>query len=260
MKRSELVAIHVIETVHIHKGARAEYRSQQSAGEYDIDLRYGDGTTAAVEVTSSTIQEAQHTLAVIGKRGCSVPAIACRNSWWVSVLPEARIKLVLEKVDRYLSAIEADGLDRFLAGPGRVSPSVSKILQVLQIAHGQTIQTSPPARIWVSPSGECRGSVVKASDLQRAVEAEANKLDNRRKLAASPASQHAERHLFVYGEPLNEGPWQALVTHCLPQRPPVLPADVTHVWAVAETPHGIIVWVAEPPNGWRDLGAIPTLK
>jgi len=260
MKRPEQVAKYVIETVHKGRGAQAEYRSQQSAGEYDIDLRYGDGTTAAVEVTSSTIQEAQQTLAAIGERGCSVPAIACRNSWWVSVLPEARIKLVLEKVDQYLSAIEADGLDRFLAGPGQVSPSVSQILRDLRIAYGQTIQTSPPARIWVSPSGECRGSVVKASDLQRAVEAEANKSDNTRKLAASPTSQHAERHLFVYVEPLNEGPWQALVAHCLPQQPPVLPADITHVWAVAETPHGIIVWVAEPPNGWHDLGAIPTLE
>jgi len=254
MNRSEQVAIYVIET--IHKGAHAEYRSQQSAGEYDIDLKYGDGTSAAVEVTSSTIQELQQTLAEIGKQGCCVRATACRNTWLVHPLPKARIKLVLEKVDRYLSAIEGEGLNEFLAGHGQTSSSVSQIFHDLQIDEGRTLQLPPPACVWVQgPSGQ--GSFVKPGDLQRAIEAEANKPDNKRKLAASRCAQ---RHLFVYVEPWNVEPWSALINRCIPEQPPVLPIEVTHVWAAAEVPDGIVVWVAEPPNGWQDLGVISGLK
>ena len=255
LKRSEQVAKYVIET--IHEGARAEHLLQQSAGEYDIDLKYGDGTSAAVEVTSSTIEDLQQTLAEIGKQGCCVRATACRNSWLVHPLPKARIKLILEKVDRYLSAIEAEGRTEFFAGHGQASSSVSQILHDLQIDEALTLQLPPPACIWVQgPSGQ--GSMVRPGDLQRAIEVEANKTDNRRKLEASG---RAQRHLFVYVEPLNFEPWSALINRCIPEQPPVLPIEVTHVWAAAEVPDdGIVVWVAQRPNGWQDLGVIPGLK
>jgi len=256
MNPSEQIAIHVIETAQKHRGARAKYRSQQSAGEYDIDVTYGDGTCAAVEVTSSTSQESLQMLAAIAARGNCVPATACRNSWLVDPLPKARIKLVLENVDRYLSAIEAEGLSEFFAGHGQPSSSVSQILEVLGIGEGSTLQLPPPARIWVVGPSE-NGSMVKASDLQSAVEVEANKPDNKRKLAAS---QYIERHLFVYVEPLNSGAWQALICRCIPESPPVLPVEVTHVWAAATAEDRIVVWAANPPNGWQDLEVIPSLK
>jgi hypothetical protein len=255
MNRSEQVAKYVIET--IHKGARAEFRCQQSAGEYDFDLTYADGIRAAVEVTRSTPQYSLQTLTKLRDLECSVGATACQHSWLVHPLPTARIRLVLKNVDRYLSAIESEGINQFLAEPGRESPSpsVSNILRCLQIVEGSTLLLPPPARIWVAgPSPSAKGSIVKAGDLQRAIEDEANKTDNKRKLAAS---QCRERHLFVYVDSLNTGPWQALIAGCIPEQPPALPAEVTHAWAATdEAPNGIIVWTAEPAKKWQDRGVI----
>lgn len=253
MKHSEQVAKYVIET--IYEGAHAEFRRQQSNGECDINLTYSDGATAAVEVTSSTIQELELMLRKIGDEGC-MAATACRNSWMVDVLPSARIKFVIEKVDRYLAAIEAEGLNQFFAEHDKTSQSVSQILADLQINEGRILELPRPARIWVTCPSES-GSMVDPRDLQHAVEVEANKKDNKRKLAAS---QSAERHLFVYVDQLNCGPWQAMINHCIPERPPALPVECTHVWAVAEVPDRIVVWLAHPPNGWKSLGPIASMK
>jgi len=254
MDRSEQVAKYVIET--IHKGTRAEFRCQQSTGEYDFDLIYADGTKAAVEVTRSTDQDSLQTLTELGKQGCCVDAVACRHSWLVNALPEAWIKLVRANVDRYLSAIEAEGVSQFLADEfGCGSPSVSNIFQCLRIIEGSTLTLPSPARIWVTgPTLSVKGSIVKADDLQRAVEDEANKPDNRRKLGISSCR---ERHLFVYVDSLNTEPWQALITGSIPKRGPTLPAEVTHVWAATdEAPNGIVVWTAEPSKGWQDRGVM----
>ena len=76
----------------------------------------------------------------IRKRGNSVDEVACRNGWVVHLRPSARIKLVLEKVDSYLSSIEAEGLSEFFAGPGQAGWSVAQILQDLQ----QNLQIDGP--------------------------------------------------------------------------------------------------------------------
>jgi hypothetical protein len=252
MNRSEQLAKHVIEM--IHEGARAEFRGQQSHGEYDFDLTYGNGDVAAVEVTKSTIQELELMLRKIGRE--FVLASACRNSWMVDALPSARIRLILKKVDHYLSAIEAEGMNEFFAPHDTMSESVSRILADLQINEGRILELPVPARIWVTCPSE-KGSIVDANDLQRAIEAEATKGDNKRKLAKS---QHPERHLFVYVDQLNCGPWQAMINRCIPEQPPMLPAEITHVWAAAEVYDRIIVWVAEPPNKWKSLGPIASME
>ena len=186
-------------------------------------------------MTGSTIPDMQEALAAIAKLGCCVPAAACRNSCLVHPLPKARVRAILDRVDRYLSAVEAEGLTEFSAGRGQRSSSVFQILHDLQIVEGSILQMASPARIWVAVPSEQEGSIVKASDLQDAVEAEANKSDNKKKLVASGFTK---RHLFVYVEPLNCGPWSALINGCIPEQPPLLPDEVTRVWAAAEVPGG----------------------
>jgi hypothetical protein len=253
MDHPERVAKYVIET--IHKGARAIFQTQQSTGKYDFDLTYAEGGKAAVEVTRSTLQQSQQTLAELKRRGCSVRAAACRQSWLVYPSPRARIQHVLKNVDRYLSAIEAEGLTKYHCELDRSSPAVSRILQDLQIVEGLTLTLPPPARIWLGgPCDSMTGSLVKADDLQRALEAEAIKSDNRRKLGASGCQ---ERHLFVYIDPLNTHPWQALITGCIPERAPVLPAEITYAWVAAELDvNGIFVWTTAPRQGWQNRGLL----
>lgn len=107
------------------------------------------------------------------------------------------------------------------------------------------MQLPPPARIWIAdPAGEA--SIVDANDSQRAVEAESNGFDNKKKLAPSKGPY---RRLLVYVEPVNFGPWQALASRGIPHRPPALLEQVTHAWVAAEGPGEFIVRSAEPPNG-----------
>jgi hypothetical protein len=264
MRRPEQVAKYVIETVL--EGAYAQFRAQQSNGECDFDLRLADGSSGEAEVTSATIQKLEQALQEIRRQKGEVPAVACRKSWLVHLLPNARVDLVRREVDRYLSAIEAEGLDAFYGPDGGANQSISEIFDRLgidegltldgfQVDDGPTSQQPQPASIWIQgPSGQ--GNIVQPGDLQCAIEREAGKTDNKSKLGATHRTQ---RHLFVYVTSLNSRPWSALINHCLPERPPVLPPEITHVWAAAEAPGGVVVWVAESPNRWKDIGVIPSL-
>jgi hypothetical protein len=51
MNKAEEIAKTLMEIIYV--GAEMRYRRDQSKGEYDYDLRYTDGTIAAVEVTAS---------------------------------------------------------------------------------------------------------------------------------------------------------------------------------------------------------------
>jgi hypothetical protein len=252
MKRSEQIAVHVLGA--IHPGAKVDHRSSQSNGEYDIDLTYADGRRAAVEVTSATIEESQRTLAHLGKIEKPLMAALCRNSWLVGLHPEARVKLVLAESDEYLSVIEADGIDAFYAGDDRGCLSVTRIIERLRIVEGRILDTRPPARIFVGGPSEGTGSMVRSEDLQRAVEGEAAETDNICKLAKS---QCTERHLFVYVDQINERPWQAMHCRQMPEQPPYVSSEITHIWAAAEIDDGILVWAWERDTTWRDLGVIP---
>jgi hypothetical protein len=260
LNHSEQLAKYVIETVE--KPAVAEFCCRQSNGEYDFDLTYADGTRAAVEVTKSTSQAGQQMLVALQKRGTCVNAVLCTHSWIVEALPTARSrswansKVVLQDVDRYLCAIEAEGLDEFNAGPAGESAAVSNILKDLQIITGSVLAMPTPARIWISgPTPSVTGSIVNPDHLQRAIEREAQKPDIRQKRWASECK---ERHLFVHVDSLNDEAWSALVNGCRPPQTPALPPELTHVWAATdEALNGIVVWTAHPPEGWRDRGLIP---
>lgn len=63
MKPSEQIAKLLIETMI--DGARMQYRCDQSSSVPDFDLKYSDGTVAAVEVTESTIENMKRQAAMI---------------------------------------------------------------------------------------------------------------------------------------------------------------------------------------------------
>ena len=99
--------------------AKMQYHINQSAGSHDFDLKYSDGTYAAVEVTISTNQIREATVAEIThprKGGAFIKATLCRKDWFIHPLPTASINRIRALADVYLAAIEADGLDKFI-GP-----------------------------------------------------------------------------------------------------------------------------------------------
>jgi hypothetical protein len=100
------------------------------------------------------------------------------------------------------------------------------------------------------PSGE--GGFALPKRVEQAIEAEMSKEDNRRKLAASGAS---ERHLFVYVDSRNYMPWCALVNAQPPEQPPSLPEEITNVWAATETGllDEFVLWCSAKNQRWRRM-------
>lgn len=104
MRKTEEIAKVVIEASL--PGARMEYRSDQSHGEYDFVLHYPNGTIASVEVTESADQLQKQTSAEIRnkkKGGPVVEAKKCQKSWMIFPMGNANISKIRKKVDEYLS-------------------------------------------------------------------------------------------------------------------------------------------------------------
>ena len=233
------------------------YHTDQSAGSHDFDLEYSDRAQAALEVTISTNQSREATVAAISdvrKGGAFIKANLCRKDWWVHPAPNANINRIRAQVDEYLAAIEADGLDRFI-GPvdSDAYLSVERIYTDLLIEGGSVMKWKNPGRIGISYPGD--GGFVVPENLQKAIEREALKGDNRRKLGSAGT---AERHLFVYISSQNFLAWAALTDGDMPDNTPQLPDEITDVWAVtgAGQKDKYIVWRASKGAQWQNLGLV----
>src|SRR5271166_6630376 len=109
MNYSERIAKCVVETTL--PGAQMKPILSQSQGEYDFDLHYPDGTTAAVEVTAAANQSQKWICAKIRspkKGGPVIEAKECKKSWKVFPMDNADIP-ALRQADSYLSRLEQAG-------------------------------------------------------------------------------------------------------------------------------------------------------
>jgi len=190
MDHAEKVAKLVVEASL--PGASLEYHPEQSSGEYDFGLRFGDGSSAALEVTSSVDQAQVETIAAISnrKKGRSdIQAAQCKKSWIIFPMPSARINEIRNKIDEYLCKLELAGVETFSCiddGPS----CIQVICRDLQLRRGSVIPAVTPARIWIaSPGG---GGAVGANTAIEVGETEAWREDNRKKLGKA---RKDERHV-----------------------------------------------------------------
>jgi len=131
------------------------------------------------------------------------------------------------------------------------SDPVRDIWQDLHV-EGGTIEKwrNGPA---IGLTGPSAGGCPTAYEVSRVVEAEAEKADNRRKLTAPPGY---ESHFAVVFEWSSYEGWAAL-NGPAPEGPsPCMPAEVTHVWAIANTrdPEQYVAWFAANGQAWRRVG------
>src|ERR1022692_114665 len=227
MNQAERVATRVIEGI---LPGTMVYQPKQSHGEYDFELRYHSGTTAAVEVTMSADLQQLQTIAAIRnekKGGSSIPATKCEKSWLIFPAKGARIDRIRMAADDRLSRLEQAGRDEFSWVRDWHHQCVQDVCRNLKITSGSVIRTgaAPMIRI-ASPGG---GGAVGASTAIAAGEKEAWKQDNRKKLGAAKT---AERHLVVYIDPMNGLPWVALTDFRPPSALPNLPEEITDIWLV----------------------------
>jgi len=103
-------------------------------------------------------------------------------------------------------------------------------------------------------SGPAVRSAVGPECTIEAINLEARKDDNRKKLAATRA---AGRRLFVYVDALNFLPWVGVRDFDPAGLAPSLPAEITDVWAAAGAgrPTQYSVWRGDS-TGWRSLGSV----
>ena len=248
---AEQIAKQVVESTI--EGAQMWFRKDQSAGCHDFDLHLPSGELAAVEVTTSADERLLGTAAAILKprKGDSfVPAKKSRMDWLVHPLPHARINKIRSMVDDYLSQVEAARLQHFF-GPTDSSghPAVDRIYRDLAIEGGTVLRWKKPGQICIALPGG--GGKVTSRHVLEAVETEAFKPDNKRKLANANSR---ERHLFVYVHPRNYLAWVSLVDKHPPPESPKLPKEITHVWVASETrdPGHFAVWRACGAVGWSE--------
>jgi hypothetical protein len=230
--------------------AKLVYRTEQSHGEYDFDLKYQDGRLAALEVTASIDRAELELLAAIkrqtkGRAGLSTTK--CRHSWMISVRSSARVNILRQKLETYLSALEMNGISNFSLNDLHI-PEVNEICAALEVDHGTVITTSTPPAIYLTPSSG--GGFIDPLSAVEAGRREAWKKDNRKKLGGSTAS---ERHLAVYIDLFDDSAWTALHWSNPPATTPDLPAEINHLWLLAEgeSPGEFTIWRGRSDTVWQ---------
>lgn len=203
----------------------------QGSRDFDLVDDAGD-VTDAVEVTSVQLPAVRGTRSAIER--LRQLDLGLRQSWSLTVHETVAVAPIRETAPALLNQLSDLGVDRFDGMPESAEPLVRRVVRqliALGVQHGRAIPQISPARLIASAYGS--GSL-DTSNLTIAVEAELDKVDNRRKLAAAPAG--AKRHLFVWLDHSNWYVSSLMMLGGLPLPPaPQLPAEVDVAWiAIAE--------------------------
>lgn len=226
----------------------------------DFDIELPD-RIAALEITS-VVDEAE----VAQSRALQKHQPSCPNlsrHWHLSLQPETNIRALVGRVCSLLRALELCQVDTIvpdrkldpsdpdwaLENELRSTPEVEELRNLG--VQGATSFTQGPAGLITTGSHSLFST---HPDLVvEAVEVEASKDDNRRKLAASGST---DRHLFVWVERNPEA--GALAFPLLPETLPRLPVEVTTVWVATGgyADEGLVIqrcWRVSPPDEWKDV-------
>jgi hypothetical protein len=251
MDIAESVAKRVLDA--IIPGANLEYQSVQSNGEYDFNLRYADGTVAAVEVTAAINEPYMRTLARIHNErngGRFIQPKYCRNSWLIIPATD-EIMEIRQSADRYLANLEQEGIDSFFCVSSRTQ-STRQIYRDLRIAFGSVFPSYGQQTILIGdPIGA--GAVGPRVAIKTG-ETKAWKEDNREKLGAAKTG---ERHMVVY-IPAGSLPWSALTSFEPPEIMPRIPEEITNLWLIGQGKNlnEFVVWYASTSETWRSTKVV----
>lgn len=224
----------------------------------DFELVIEGCEPIALEVTTATQPDLRQTRARFESQLAErIEAPQLRSSWHLYAEVGSDVRRIRRDVVASLAELElewssAPPPDLIFFGPTNAarSPSVRALWQTLGIVWGRAYPSSGGAFVFVSPPSDPREWTDEhpGAFVTEAVETEAAKADNVRKLAESGRS---ERHLFVGVDPLSYPPWQDLDRGVVPPDPPRLPEEITTAWvATAGSDGRDIAWRATPPDIW----------
>lgn len=228
-----------------------DYNSAQSHGEHDFNLHFNDGTIVALEVTACVDPVHTSTVAAIRNKkrgGSELTPTKCKKSWVVFVAPGASVNRVREQIDDYLFPIENAGVNNFYWS-NTMLPGVQDLCRDLGVVSGSVLSGWPAPMIKLTMTAT--GGSVGASTAVEVGEHEAQKADNRRKLAAAGT---AERALVVYIDPASGLPWAALTDFRPPATRVNLPPEVTSLWLVGPSgkkENEFVAWYGLANKPWQ---------
>ncbi|MCC7064472.1 MAG: hypothetical protein IT456_16790 [Planctomycetes bacterium] len=250
MRNEEKAVAGIIEAIRV--GSRMEYSRHQSHGECDFLLHDGDGVYP-FEVTRHTNARSQEmNAAILGRdgRAAFLDRHLAQKDWWIFPSRNANIRRVRAQADRLLADIESEGLSEFDVNTNGASPAVQRIWNEISVLYGTHMPWSPAGRIGIATPGG--GGFLSGDEVVCAIECEAAKEDNRRKLGTDAD----ERHLCVYVDYLGYPAHSVMLAGLLPSQEPDLPPEVTHLWVICDFGEGpeYIVWSFARGGQWKNHG------
>lgn len=222
---------------------------------HDLDIVEGD-ENGAVEVTSAADPESIQLWKLLndGQRWIE-PQL--NGGWMVGLTPTARAKRIRDELPALLATLEGLGVPGLRVLDSRGHPLVD-VADDLGIVSLWQSGTDYPGSIYITielPTERSGGMVDESGDhLARWVGgflSEPAQADVRAKLGASGA---AARHAFVILPGFSTAPFPVADTLMggsagVPDEPPSLPAEITHVWVATTWSSGSgLRW--SPGNGW----------
>ncbi len=239
---------------YVFPNESAHSKREQSNGEHDFDLYRGMDQTGIMEVTVATDFELRKDIGAIDseKRGGALihrPDVS--HGWTIVPMARASSNTIRKKVGTYLAAIEAEGIECFSIQDVRRSLAVRRIFEDLKVEYGTRLPTK--GNIGLVILSHPSGPMVRASadHVLRAVHAEMEKADNRRKLRRVPGD--GGRHLFVVIDAYWYAPWKALNDCNPPENRPELGDSITHLWVatITRNPDEWVIWHAVRGGSWQ---------
>lgn len=192
-------------------------------GTHDFDLTSADLGTIAVEVTISTDRTVLEFWHAIHQQSWDTPQL--RNSWFLNVAAPTRVKGLRGQIEPLLQGLERRGIEQFGIRRQADVPEVKQLHKLL-IKSGGVLTGYKPSQIFMNSTGVGVGDI---NAVNRAIEHEAMKQDNRTKLGRAKAN---ERHLFVWVDPLASHAAVAIgsMDVMLPASGCSLPPEIDAVW------------------------------
>jgi len=255
MDKAEEIAMQVMQT--LIPGAKMVPHDLGMNREYDFDLVLPTGNCYPLEVTSATDKSARGTTAAIldeKKGGQLVQGRHCKKSWYLQPATTARINRIRKRADKYLAALEEEGIEEFFSPFEVQSVAIKAVYHDLGVEAAWITQSQQPQRICIGLPNKI-AMLGDGTPAAEAALAEAWKEDNKRKLAQVAA---VRRYLFVYVDHSCFAAWFAMIHFEPPHSRAVLPPEITNILVAAQKtyPETFVVWQARAGNPWENKGSI----
>lgn len=230
----------------------------------DIRIEYAHRPVAYAEVWADVDSGYAGMVSRLSQRGQKLPAEfripGVHRDWFVTVSGKCHVGRLEGELPGLLSALESRGLSFELVSTEETlrldrDPGVRRLVGLGVV--GLASRTAPPRQdpsVRLYPSGITGPASVTWDPLKGWLKdtlASSRLADVRRKIARTGAS---ERHVFLgltFSSPGDVYFALDISQNGLPDRPPWLPSEITHVWIMAaEMPGRCLAW--SPDQGWFD--------